>query len=137
MDHSGDITVLLRELAEAPDEAGRRRVVERLLPRVYRELKMLAKAQRVRWEGPRTPGTTSLVHDAWIRLAASDGSDFPTRGHFYALASRVMRSVLVDNARHFSRAKRGDGVEPLLLPWRDAPARYGYVPGKPGIGPKE
>lgn len=84
------------------------------MPHVYGELKMLARAHRVRWEGRRNPGTTSLVHEAYIKLVG-DGSSFASRGHFYALASRIMRSVLVDNARRFQREKRGGGVEPLPL----------------------
>lgn len=115
MTDPGDITVLLRELSEASDRAEQSRVVEQLVPRVYGELKMLARANRVRWEGHRHPGTTSLVHEAWVKLVGDEDASFPSRGHFFALASRAMRSILVDNARRFQREKRGGGVEPLPL----------------------
>jgi RNA polymerase sigma factor (TIGR02999 family) len=113
MSDPGEITILLKELSEAATEEQHRRAIERLMPQVYGELKMLARANRVRWEGHRYPGTTSLVHEAYVKLAGDEEASFPSRGHFFALASRAMRSILVDNARRLQRTKRGGGVEPL------------------------
>lgn len=115
MPASGEITVLLHELAEAREKEEQRRVVRRLMPLVYGELKLLARSNRVRWHGVRDPGTTSLVHEAYLKLLGDDAGRFPTRRHFFALASRAMRSILVDNARSSTREKRGGGVEPLPI----------------------
>lgn len=113
MPDSGEITGLLGELAEA-DDSGRERVLDQLIPLVYGELKALARANRYRWSGQPGTGTTSLVHEAYARLAASDGS-YPGRRQFFCVASKAMRSILIDNARRHRRQKRGGGVAPLPL----------------------
>lgn len=111
----GAITQLLGELGRSTDPVEHERVLEELLPLIYTELKHLAHAQRLRLEGGRAPGTTSLVHEAYVKLDLESGANYPSRGHFYALAAKVMRSVLIDNARHFARQKRGSSIEPLPL----------------------
>ena len=80
--------------------------LERLLPIVYAELKRLA-AGRLRRERPgHTLQPTALVHEAYIRLAGG-GPRFENRAHFFGIAARVMRQVLVDHARASGREKRG------------------------------
>lgn len=114
MDDIGEITRLLVQLdREAGD--GQRAVLEQLMPLVYRELKELAHASRFRWSGERAPGTTSLVHEAYLKLAHQAGSGFANRRHFYAVAARAMRSILIDNARWLGRQKRGRGGVPEPL----------------------
>lgn len=108
MDDVGEITQLLRRLDEE-DAGGHRAVLEQLLPLVYGELKVLARANRYRWSGNRTPGTTSLVHEAYLKLAGQSHGSYANRRQFYALASRAMRSIVVDNARWHGRQKRGGG----------------------------
>ena len=108
-----EITGLLGELAEA-DDSGRRRVLDQLIPLVYGELKALARANRYRWSGQPSSGTTSLVHEAYTRLAATGGS-YAGRRQFFCVASKAMRSILIDNARHHQRLKRGGGVASLPL----------------------
>ena len=80
------------------------------MPLVYGELKTLARSNRYRWTSRPELGTTSLVHEAYAKLARHAGSRPRVRSQFYALASRIMRSVLVDNARWQSRKKRGGGA---------------------------
>jgi RNA polymerase sigma factor (TIGR02999 family) len=80
---------------------------------VYAELRRLARCQ-LAGRGERTINTTGLVHECYLRLAGSDG-DVRDRGHFFALAARVMRQVIVDAARERMAGKRGAGERPLAL----------------------
>lgn len=77
-------------------------------PRLYDELRALAHAQRSRYRDPDSPGTTSIVHEAFERLNRSPGSEPENPLHFYRTAARTMRSVVIDNARR-SRAVRHGG----------------------------
>ncbi len=77
-------------------------------PRLYEELRALAHAQRMRYRDPNSPGTTSIVHEAFERLNKAPGSEPDNPLHFYRTAARTMRSVVIDNARR-SRALRHGG----------------------------
>jgi RNA polymerase sigma factor (TIGR02999 family) len=114
MSDVGEITRLLERLDSNPG-AGRDAVLEELMPMVYGELKILARANRYRWNGVESLGTTSLVHEAYLKLADQTRSEFSNRRQFYALASMAMRSILIDNARWHGRQKRGGGKAPLVL----------------------
>ena len=95
-----DVTVLL-EQAHAGDTSA----LDRLFPLVYDELRALARARR-RGGAAETLNTTALVHEAYEKMAG--GGRTPTnRLHFFRVASRVMRSVLVDYARAQRTARRG------------------------------
>ena len=95
-----DITALLHDLAD-----GRMGSMDRLLPLVYDELQRLAHHHRYAWG--RGPGfeTKSLVHEAYLKLVGQDVS-WESRRQFFAVASRAMRSILIDNARRIGRQKR-------------------------------
>jgi RNA polymerase sigma factor (TIGR02999 family) len=81
---------------------------------VYSELRHLAEAM-LRRHGPSdTLNTTALIHEAYLRLHANDG-EVRDRTHFFALAARAMRFVLVDYARARSAAKRGGPARPVTL----------------------
>ena len=72
------------------------------------ELRTLAEAHMAREHGAHTLQVTALLNEAYLRLARPDADrSFPSRGHFLALASRTMRSVLVDHARRKKAGKRG------------------------------
>lgn len=114
VDDIGEITRLLVQL-DREGGVGQRAVLEQLMPLVYRELKELARANRYRWSGDRVPGTTSLVHETYLKLAGQAGSGFANRRHFYSVASKAMRSILIDNARWQGRQKRGGGSAPAAL----------------------
>jgi len=89
--------------------------MDRLVPVVYEELKRIASAQlRREWSDP-TLGTTGLVHEAYVRLANIDRVDWQDRAHFFAVATRQMRRILVDHARARRRAKRGGGAIHVTL----------------------
>jgi RNA polymerase sigma factor (TIGR02999 family) len=77
---------------------------------VYDELRGLAHAQRRRFADQPTLGTTALVHEAYLKLAAAGGVGIDGRRHFLGLASRTMRHLLCNHARDRRRLKRGGAL---------------------------
>jgi RNA polymerase sigma factor (TIGR02999 family) len=99
------VTRLLKQIS-----GGDKAAFDRLVPLVYDQLRRLA-AHSLRAERPgHTLRATALVHEAYLKLADS-GADWQDRVHFYAVAARVMRNILVDYARGAGRQKRGGGVK--------------------------
>lgn len=121
----GDVTALLQRHRDGEAEA-----LDELLPLVYDELKRLARSHRVSWrkDGLKAPGTGSLVHEAYLKLIDQSRVDWKSRSQFFFLASRVMRSLLVDNARYHQRQKRGgrqeqvELAEPMLVSYQRSEA---------------
>lgn len=109
-DSFGDITALL-----AAARAGDRDACDRVFASVYAELRRLARRQRWHAGGYHTLETTALVHEAYLKLAGNLGWSSNDRMHFFALAARAMRQILVDHARHRRRDKRGGGAEHVEL----------------------
>lgn len=106
-----DITVLLREVS-----SGRAGAFDELLPLVYEQLKRLAHHRLAREYNPSTLATTGLVHEAYLKLVRNpDRVDWKDRNHFYAVASRAMRQVLVVRAIARKAAKRGNDAEHVSL----------------------
>jgi RNA polymerase sigma factor (TIGR02999 family) len=103
---------------------GHPQALERLTPLVYDELRRLARGYMRAERGSHTLQATAVVHEAFLRLVQSNVA-LQDRSHFFALASRLMRRVLVDHAKSRSRIKRNAGVReehaPLheLLPPED------------------
>ena len=92
---------------------GDQSVIDQLTVALYDELRRIA-ARHLRGERPgRTLQTTALVHEAYLKLCGQPERQFADRVHFLAVASRVMRQVLVDHARARATQKRG-GEEPKL-----------------------
>lgn len=89
--------------------AGDQQAGAQLVPLVYGELRKRAGQLMARERADHTLQATALVHEAWIRLADAEVS-WADRAHFYALAARQMRRVLVDHAREKLRDKRGGGA---------------------------
>jgi len=86
--------------------------LDRLFPIVYQELKRLARRQ-LAGSGPgRTLNTTGLVHEAYLKLIDQTRAAINDRHHFFALAARAMRQILVDAARRRLAEKRGAGAAP-------------------------
>jgi RNA polymerase sigma factor (TIGR02999 family) len=85
------------------------------MPLVYDRLRRLAHERLRRRPGEHSLSTTELVHEAYIRLVDAPPLDLPDRAHFLALASQVMRNLLVDRARARTAAKRGGGKAQLEL----------------------
>src|SRR5688572_25834547 len=110
-----DITALLQ--AHAAGDAG---ALEQVLAQVYEELRRIARG-RLRRERPDiTLAATDLVHEAFLKLVPVERIDWRSRAHFFAIASRAMRNVLIDHAVRRGAAKRGAGAN--LLPIEDADA---------------
>ena len=112
-----DVTQLLLAYTDGDREA-----FDRLLPLVYEPLKRLAHA-RLREERPdHTLNTTGLVHEAYLKLIDIKQVQYQSRGHFFAMASKVMRRILVNYATMRKAQKRGGGApieelrEELLIP---------------------
>jgi|SRR5690606_18661189 len=95
--------------------SGDRAALDALLPRVYDELRTLAHARLRRHRPGETLNTTALVHEAYLKLTANEAPSFEDRTHFFALAARAMRFVLVSYARERTAQKRGGGVPDLPL----------------------
>lgn len=80
---------------------------------VHDELRRLARAQRRRHSPDATLDTTALVHETYLKLALPASLSVEDRGHFFALAARAMRQILVTSARRRQAQKRGGGVPAL------------------------
>lgn len=94
--------------------------LEKLVPLVYDDLRLLARRQRRRLPAGETLNTTALVHEVYLKLRGNAGPGWQDRAHFLAVASRAMRQILVDYARRRGAGKRGAGAAVLPLDERDA-----------------
>lgn len=92
--------------------------LERLLPRVIGELKVLARRYLAGEREGHTLQPTALVNEVYLRLAGHSAQAFPSRTEFFAFTARLMREILVDHARAKRRAKRGGGA--LRVPLEEA-----------------
>lgn len=111
-----EITQILQDWNDGETDAK-----ERLLPFVYDELKRQARILMSRERANHTLQPTALVHEAFMKLAETSGIDWQNRSHFYGIASRLMRQILVDHARLHAAEKRGNNpihfsVDDLQIP---------------------
>jgi RNA polymerase sigma factor (TIGR02999 family) len=102
MDPGNQITGLVVELRQGDPDAW-----DRLLPLVYDELRRIARRQLRRERAGHTLNTTALVHEAYLKLVDQTRVPYEDRAHFFGIASRAMRQVLVSHARKYRAAKRG------------------------------
>jgi RNA polymerase sigma-70 factor, ECF subfamily len=116
------MTELLRRL-----QTGDRDALHDVIPLVYDELKKLARSHLRREASPGSLQTTVLVHEAFLKLAGSRHPSYENRSHFYGIASRLMRQVLVDTARARSAEKRSSALEVALADLPD----LGSGPNRP------
>ena len=93
--------------------SGHPQALDRLTPLVYDELRRLARNYMRGERGSHTLQATAVVHEAFLRLIQANVA-LQDRGHFFALASRLMRRVLVDHAKSRSRVKRNAGIRDLV-----------------------
>ena len=123
----GNVTRLLGELRNG--EPGS---FDRLFPLVYEELHSLARRAR-RPDAGRdlTLDTTSLVHEAYLKLVDQSRADWRSRGHFRAVAAKAMRHITIDHARRRAAGKRGGGVPDVPLSAVEA-----FVAGGAGPDPE-
>src|ERR1043165_1807121 len=103
------ITALLSQVS-----AGDRAAFNRLVTIVYSELHRIAEGHIRRESRDHTIQPTALIHEAYLRLVDYNGTDYKDRGHFVAVAARVMRQILVDYARARNTSKRGGNVNVMV-----------------------
>ena len=107
---TGEVTALLAAWRDGDPQAP-----GRLMPLVYDELRRLASRSMKRERPDHTLQPTALVHEAYLRLTGASAPRWQDRVHFFAVASQVMRRLLVDHARARRTGKRGNGVRALPL----------------------
>lgn len=110
MGNKEDVTRLLRAFS-----GGDRAALDRLLPVIYDELRKLARVRLRDERSDHTLNTTALVHEAYLELIDLGPIDWQSRAHFFGLAARVMRHVLVDYAVRRKALKRGGGMQRIVL----------------------
>jgi RNA polymerase sigma factor (TIGR02999 family) len=96
-----DVTNLLAQWAD-----GDERALEHLTPLVYKELRRLAASHLRKERKSHTLQPTALVHEAYLRLVDQDNPRWENRSHFYGIAARLMRQILVEHARRKHAIKR-------------------------------
>lgn len=104
-DSSNQVTTLLCRWREGDREA-----LEELMPLVYEELRRLAHHYLSRERSDHTLQSTALVHEAYLRLAGQNPPEWQNRAHFFGIAARIMRQILMEYARTRGAAKRGGGA---------------------------
>lgn len=120
MDEPEDITLLLHRFQAGDEDAQ-----NQLISAVHDELRVIAARYMRREKGDHTLQTTALVNEAYLKLVNLKTANWQDRAHFYAVASRVMRRILVDHARKHIAGKRGGGVD--MLPLNEAIV---FTPGR-------
>lgn len=103
MTEPGEVTHLLQDVRR-----GDRDAIDRLFTLVYEDLKRRARLQL--GGGSHTLDTTTLVHEAYVKLSASAKTDWQDGRHFFRVAARAMRQIIVDRARRHLAQKRGGGI---------------------------
>ncbi|HTS28040.1 MAG TPA: sigma-70 family RNA polymerase sigma factor [Bryobacteraceae bacterium] len=106
----GDVTQLLIEWRD-----GDRSALDRMMPLVYDELRMIAGRFLRREHSNPTLQSTALVHEAYLRLVDQNRSNWENRAHFLGVAATIIRNILVDHARARKSAKRGGEAPALVL----------------------
>ncbi|HVH38440.1 MAG TPA: sigma-70 family RNA polymerase sigma factor [Gemmatimonadaceae bacterium] len=110
MTDTGEVTRLL-----VAARAGDRESMDRVMPLVYEELRRLARRQLSHERPGHTFDSGALVHEAYLKLTRLERVQWQDRVHFFSIASRLMRRILIDRAEHRDAAKRGGGDTPVTL----------------------
>ncbi|HEX8180935.1 MAG TPA: sigma-70 family RNA polymerase sigma factor [Pyrinomonadaceae bacterium] len=105
-----DVTQILKDWSDGDDDAP-----VKLMPLVYDELRRLARDYLRRERADHTLQATALVHEAYVRMVGQQSVGWQNRAHFYGVAARLMRGILVDHARAHTALKRGGGAQKLTL----------------------
>lgn len=105
-----EITRLLQEWQD-----GDRHALDRLIPLVYHELRVIASRHVRREWRDGALHTTALVNEAYLKLVGQRDGDWQNRAHFFAIAAQVMRRILLDDARRALREKRGGSAARVAL----------------------
>jgi RNA polymerase sigma-70 factor, ECF subfamily len=94
---------------------GNQAALDRLMPLVYTELRQLAHRYMRRERPGHTMQTTALIHEAYLRLVDQNQVRWQHQAHFFGIAARLMRQILIEHARSHTRVKRGGGVGTISL----------------------
>ncbi|MFN2533033.1 MAG: sigma-70 family RNA polymerase sigma factor [Pyrinomonadaceae bacterium] len=95
--------------------SGNEQALDELIPLVYSELRRLASLYMGRERSNHTLQTSALINEAYLRLVDQQKVEWQDRAHFFAVASQVMRNILIDHARRYQSAKRGAGAQHVPL----------------------
>ena len=106
----GEITELLISWRGGDDQA-----LEKLIPLVYAELRKLARRYMGRESPDHTLQTSALINEAYLKLIDQRNVEWQNRSHFFAVAAKVMRHILIDHARSRRYSKRGAGLRKVSL----------------------
>jgi RNA polymerase sigma factor (TIGR02999 family) len=109
-DVSPQNTVRLDDWSKGDEQA-----LEQLMPLVYDELRRMARGFLRRQPAHHTLQTTELIHEAYLKIAKSDQQNWQNRAHFFGVAAKAMRHILVDYARSKQSQKRGGAQERVSL----------------------
>lgn len=112
-----DITLLLHAAA-----SGDRRDLDALMAAIYQDMRRLAMSHMNGERRDHTLQPTALVHEAYVKLIGQRSTDWNDRLHFFALASRIIRRILIDHARERQALKRGGPGTRVSIGEHDAPA---------------
>jgi RNA polymerase sigma factor (TIGR02999 family) len=115
-----DITLLLHAAA-----SGDRRDLDALMTAVYQDMRRLAMSHMDQERANHTLQPTALVHEAYVKLLDQRSTDWKDRLHFFSIASRIIRRILIDHARSNGAAKRGGSITRISVADQDVgvPAR--------------
>jgi RNA polymerase sigma factor (TIGR02999 family) len=111
-------------MAKLPDEvtqlllswnSGNEEALDELIPLVYSELRRLARLYMGHERPNHTLQTSALINEAYLRLVDQQKAEWRDRAHFFAVASQIMRNILIDHARKYQSAKRGAGAQQVPL----------------------
>lgn len=105
-----DVTQALLQLSDGDESA-----LERLLPAVYEQLRLLAQRELRRERPDHTLTPTALVHEAYLKLVRLDRIQWRGRAHFFGACSQAMRRILISYARTRKAGKRGGGQSPVTI----------------------
>jgi RNA polymerase sigma factor (TIGR02999 family) len=94
---------------------GDERALDQLMPLVYQELRKLAAGYLRKERSGHTLEPTALLHEAYLRMIDQEMPAWQSRAHFYGVAARLMRQILVDNARSHKASKRGADLQRVSL----------------------
>jgi RNA polymerase sigma factor (TIGR02999 family) len=108
--NSHQISLLLIDWSKGDEYA-----LEQLMPLVYEELRRMARSYMRRQPSGHTFQTTDLIHEAYLKIAGGEQPNWQSRSHFFGVAAKAMRHILVDYARSKNNRKRGGWQERVTL----------------------
>jgi RNA polymerase sigma-70 factor (ECF subfamily) len=109
-DNLHQISLLLIDWSKGDDYA-----LEQLMPLVYHELRLMARRHMRRQPSGHTFQTTDLIHETYLKIAGGEERHWQSRNHFFGVAAKAMRHILVDYARSKNNQKRGGWQERVTL----------------------